>query len=37
LDQEKFQDHAELATTSCIISRALGGAGRINLSATLAR
>jgi hypothetical protein len=37
LDQEEFQDHAERAKTSCIISGALGGAGQINLSATLAR
>ena len=36
LDQEEFQDHAERAKTSCIISRALGGVGQINLSATLA-
>jgi osmotically inducible protein OsmC len=36
LDQEEFQDCAERAKTSCIISRALGGAGQINLSATLA-
>jgi osmotically inducible protein OsmC len=35
-DQEEFQDHAERAKTSCIISGALGGAGQINLSATLA-
>jgi hypothetical protein len=34
--QEQFQDHAEQAKTSCIISRALGGVGQINLSATLA-
>jgi lipoyl-dependent peroxiredoxin len=34
LDQEQFQDHAERAKTSCIISRALGGVGQINLSAT---
>jgi len=31
----RFQDHAERAKTSCIIS-ALGGVGQINLSATLA-
>jgi osmotically inducible protein OsmC len=36
LDPEGFQDHAERAKTSCIISRALGGAGPISLSATLA-
>ena len=36
LDQEEFQDYAEQAKTSCIISRALGGVGQINLSATLA-
>jgi osmotically inducible protein OsmC len=36
LGQEEFQDHAEPAKTSCIISRALGGVGQINLSATLA-
>ena len=36
LDQEEFQDHAEQAKTSCIISRPLGGVGQINLSATLA-
>ena len=36
LDQEEFQDHAERAKTSCIISRALAGVGQINLSATLA-
>ena len=36
LDQEEFQDHAERAKTSCIISRALGGVGQINLPATLA-
>jgi osmotically inducible protein OsmC len=36
LDQEQFQDHAEQAKTSCIISRAPGGVGQINLSATLA-
>src|SRR5215831_3135821 len=33
LDQEEFQDHAERAKTSCIISVALGGRGQINLSA----
>jgi organic hydroperoxide reductase OsmC/OhrA len=33
---EEFQDRAERAKTSCIISRALGGMGQINLSATLA-
>jgi hypothetical protein len=31
-----FQDRAEQAKTSCIIFRALGGVGQINLSATLA-
>jgi organic hydroperoxide reductase OsmC/OhrA len=36
LDQEEFQDHAERAKTSCIISGALGGVGQINLSAALA-
>ena len=36
LDQEEFQDHAERAKASCIISRALGGVGQISLSATLA-
>ncbi len=36
LGPEEFQDHAEQAKTSCIISRALGGVGQINLSATLA-
>jgi len=36
LDQEEFQDHAERAKTSCIVFRALGGVGQINLSATLA-
>ena len=35
LDQEEFQDHAQQAKTSCIISRALGGVGQVNLSATL--
>ena len=35
LGQEEFQDHAEQAKTSCIISRALGGVGQISLSATL--
>jgi osmotically inducible protein OsmC len=35
LDHEQFQDLAEQAKTSCIISRALGGVERINLSATL--
>ncbi len=35
LGQEEFQDHAKQAKTSCIISRALGGVGQINLSATL--
>ncbi len=36
LGQEEFQDQAERAKTSCIISGALGGVGQINLSATLA-
>ena len=36
LDQEEFQDQAERAKTSCVISGALGGVGQINLSATLA-
>jgi hypothetical protein len=36
LDQEDFQDHAERAKTSCIISGALGGVGQISLSARLA-
>jgi hypothetical protein len=36
LGPEDFQDRAEQAKTSCIISRALGGVGHINLSATLA-
>ena len=36
LDQEEFKDQAERAKASCIISRALGGVGHINLSATLA-
>jgi len=36
LDQEEFQDHAQRAKKGCIISRALGGAGQINPSATLA-
>jgi osmotically inducible protein OsmC len=36
LGQEEFQDRAEQAKSSCIISRALGGVGQINLSATLA-
>jgi osmotically inducible protein OsmC len=36
LGQEEFQDYAEQAKTSCIISRALGGVGHVNLSATLA-
>jgi osmotically inducible protein OsmC len=36
LDQKEFQDRAQQAKTSCIISRALGGVGHINLSATLA-
>lgn len=35
LDHEQFQDLAEQAKTSCIISRALGGVEQINLSATL--
>lgn len=36
LSQEEFRNHAEQAKTTCIISRALGGVARINLSATLA-
>jgi osmotically inducible protein OsmC len=36
LGQREFQDHAEHAKTSCIISRALGGVAQISLSATLA-
>jgi hypothetical protein len=36
LDPDEFQDHAERAKTSCIISGELGGVGQINLSATLA-
>jgi osmotically inducible protein OsmC len=36
LGPEEFQDHAEQAKSGCIISRALGGVGQINLSATLA-
>ena len=36
LGPEEFQDHAEQAKSSCIISRALGGVGQVNLSATLA-
>jgi hypothetical protein len=36
LDQEGFQDRAERAETSCIISGVLGGVGQISLSATLA-
>ena len=36
LGPEEFQDYAEQAKTGCIISRALGGVGQINLSATLA-
>jgi osmotically inducible protein OsmC len=36
LDPEEFQDHAEQAKKSCVISRALGGVAQINLSATLA-
>jgi hypothetical protein len=36
LGPEDFQDRAEQAKTSCIISRALGGVGHINPSATLA-
>jgi organic hydroperoxide reductase OsmC/OhrA len=36
LGPEEFQDRAEQAKSSCIISRALGGVAQINLSATLA-
>ena len=36
LGPEEFPDHAEQAKSGCIISRALGGVGQINLSATLA-
>ena len=36
LGPEEFQDCAEQAKSSCIISRALGGVAQINLSATLA-
>jgi organic hydroperoxide reductase OsmC/OhrA len=36
LTPKEFQDHAERAKAGCIISRALGGVGQINLSATLA-
>jgi osmotically inducible protein OsmC len=36
VDQEAFREHAEQAEATCIISRALGGVGQINLSATLA-
>jgi osmotically inducible protein OsmC len=36
LDQGGFRVRAEEAKTGCIISRALGGVGQINLSATLA-
>jgi osmotically inducible protein OsmC len=36
MGQEEFQDHAERAKTSCIISHALGGVAQITLSATLA-
>jgi organic hydroperoxide reductase OsmC/OhrA len=36
LGPNEFQDRAEQAKSSCIISRALGGVGQINLSATLA-
>ena len=35
LGPDEFQDRAEQAKSSCIISRALGGVGQINLSATL--
>jgi osmotically inducible protein OsmC len=35
LDPEEFRDCAERAKSSCIISRAFGGVGQINLSATL--
>jgi hypothetical protein len=34
LGPEEFQNHAEQAKARCIISRALGGAGQLNLSAT---
>jgi hypothetical protein len=36
LGPDEFQDRAEQAKASCIISRALGGVGQINMSATLA-
>ena len=36
LTQGEFQEHAERAKASCIISRALGGVDRINLAARLA-
>lgn len=36
LSQREFQDHAERARASCIISRALGGVPQISLAATLA-
>jgi organic hydroperoxide reductase OsmC/OhrA len=36
LGPEEFQHRAEQAKSSCIISRALGGVGQINPSATLA-
>jgi osmotically inducible protein OsmC len=36
LDQKTFREHAEQAKTSCIITRALGGAQQINLAAALA-
>jgi osmotically inducible protein OsmC len=35
LDRKQFQDLAEQAKASCIISRALGGVEQISLSATL--
>src|SRR5262245_37890236 len=36
LNPEEFQNHAEQAKTSCIISRALGAVAQISLAATLA-
>lgn len=36
LTEEEFEEHAERAKTSCIISRALGGVDRIDLAARLA-
>jgi osmotically inducible protein OsmC len=35
IDQRAFAEHAEQASTSCIISRALQGVERINVTATL--